>query len=124
MMMMMMMMMIIIIIIPNLCYCVHLLVLLCMSFHHFAQSQFKSLSPYAIPSCYSLVDGFPTAIDFFSSCVVHKIFLPVVRNVRFLGVAKNGGIGYPNRILRDTGTELYETDETRTVPGEPRDYDS
>jgi len=27
---------------------------------------------------------------------------------------KNGGIGFPNRILRDILTELFETDETRT----------
>jgi hypothetical protein len=32
---------------------------------------------------------------------------------------KNREIGFPNRILRDTGTGLFKPDKTGTVPGKP-----
>jgi hypothetical protein len=64
-------------------------------------------------SCYWPVDGCPTAIDVFSLCGKIKMFVRVVRSVVVLRLGETRDICQPDRILRDTGTELFKSHKTR-----------
>jgi hypothetical protein len=93
-----------------------------ISVHTLQSPVYTSSSPSHVPSCQWPVDGCPTAIYVFSHRRDVKLFVCIVRNIVFydLGGKRNPGIfRVPNRILRDTGSELLKTHKIGSVPGNP-----
>jgi hypothetical protein len=75
----------------------------------------KIYTPSPVP--YWPVEGCPTPIDAFSHC-------GKVRKILLLWLVKNGNFGVPNRILWDTGRQLFKTHKTGIVSEKSRRMES
>jgi hypothetical protein len=78
---------------------------------HTLQSPIHTSSSHSpVPSCQWPVDDCPTATHVFAHRRTVRMFVPIVRHVVLLRTGrKTETLDVPNRILWDTGTELFKT---------------
>jgi hypothetical protein len=90
--------------------------LYCLPFTH----QFltlRSLGPHStIADLHTFLSLSAPPTHIFSRCGRVKAFVSIVRNITYYDLENTGAFGAPNRVLRDTGTELFKTHKTGTVP--------
>jgi len=92
-----------------------------VSAHTLQSPTYTSSCPSPVPSCYCPADGCAATLDVWFHSGKVEMFVHVVKNVVFLWfVGNHVTFGIPNRILRDTGTEIFNPNKAGTAPRKQR----